>query len=199
MRCRTARQWMTITLADEPPPRTRRALERHLEGCEGCRQERTAYAALDRALGLLPMEASVPVGLERAVARRVRGAADEVPAARRLPWWLGVPALAGAAVLALAVRGPILRSDTPAVSPPGQVPMMVVMPAATPRPAPHPEQHARPRRVPATVPSEPPPDLAARPDLFVDLPILRNLERLEHFEAIQTTTLDEQGGEHSNG
>ena len=49
------------------------------------------------------------------------------------------------------------------------------------------------------MPSEPPPDLAARPDLFVDLPMLRNLDRLEHFEAIQTTTLEGQDGERSNG
>jgi hypothetical protein len=49
------------------------------------------------------------------------------------------------------------------------------------------------------VPSDPPPELTARPDLFVDLPILRNLERLEHFESIQTTTVEGQGGGHSNG
>jgi hypothetical protein len=31
----------------------------------------------------------------------------------------------------------------------------------------------------------------AAPDKFMNLPILRNLEKLEHFEAIQTTTLDD--------
>jgi hypothetical protein len=46
-------------------------------------------------------------------------------------------------------------------------------------------------------PSEPPAELAAAPDLFVDLPILRNMEKLEHFEAISTTTLDD--GDQSNG
>ena len=199
MRCRTARQWMTITLADEAPPRTRRALERHLEGCEGCRRERTAYAALDRALGLLPMEAAVPGALEQAVARRVR-TVDAAPAARRVPWWLGVPALAGAAVLALAVRGTGLRTVGPSATGPGQDQMMIaVLPTVDPATDPHRVQRALRRRPPGGVPSEPPPDLTARPDLFVDLPMLRNLDRLEHFEAIQTTTLEGQDGERSNG
>ena len=199
MRCRTTRQWMTITLADEAPPRARRALERHLEGCEGCRQERTAYAALDRALGLLPMESAVPGGLEQAVARRVR-TVDAAPAARRVPWWLGVPALAGAAVLALAVRGTGLRTVGPSATGPGQDQMMIaVLPTVDPATDPHRVQRALRRRPPGGVPSEPPPDLTARPDLFVDLPMLRNLDRLEHFEAIQTTTLEGQDGERSNG
>jgi len=50
-------------------------------------------------------------------------------------------------------------------------------------------------------PAEPPPALAAAPELFVNLPILRHLEKLEHFEAIQTTTLDDEpatpGGDES--
>jgi hypothetical protein len=36
------------------------------------------------------------------------------------------------------------------------------------------------------VPEEPPAELASRPDLFVDLPILDNLEKMEHFDAIAT-------------
>jgi len=47
-------------------------------------------------------------------------------------------------------------------------------------------------------PRKPPPQLAAAPELFMDLPLLRNMEKLEHFEAIRTTTLDD-GGEQSNG
>jgi hypothetical protein len=40
------------------------------------------------------------------------------------------------------------------------------------------------------VPSEPPPELAARPDLFVNLPLLRNLDKVQHYEAIQTIAVD---------
>ena len=53
-------------------------------------------------------------------------------------------------------------------------------------------------RVAKNIPAEPPPELAAAPELFMELPILRNLEKLEHFEAIRTTTLDD-GGAQSNG
>ena len=49
------------------------------------------------------------------------------------------------------------------------------------------------------MPSQPPPELAARPDLFVNLPVLRNMEKLQHYEAIQTTTLDGQHDGQSNG
>lgn len=197
MRCRTARQWITLALADEVPPRARRGLERHLEGCEGCRRERTAYAALDRGLGLLPAEAAVPAGLEREVMRQIqRESSAGVTASGGLGWWMGVPALAGAAALVLALRAAAPRTDAP---PPGAVlaraPLATGSRAAPPAP---PDRIAARRRRPA-VPSEPPPDLTARPDLFVDLPILRNLERLEHFDAIQTTTLEGREEARSNG
>src|SRR3989442_1467438 len=41
-------------------------------------------------------------------------------------------------------------------------------------------------------PAEPPAKLAEAPDLFVDMPIIRNLDKMTHFEAIQTTTLDDE-------
>ncbi len=196
MRCRTAR--ITMALAGELPARRRQAVERHLEGCEGCRRERMAYAALDQALGLLPMESGVSASLERAVARRVRDEGGDLSPARRAPWWLGVPALAAAAVLALSVRGTKLSGDAPpATTSPTRQELTAAAPAVQPvRPA---AQLAKRRRAPEVVPSVPPPDLAARPDLFVDLPMLRNLERLEHFEAIQTTTLKDQNQERSSG
>src|SRR5262249_4900479 len=112
MRCQTARRWITTDLAGELPASRVRRLSRHVERCEGCRRERTAYAALDRLLGDLPLEASPSPRLEQDTLRRVRLAAAGEDAAEGRPWaWLkmGAPALAGAAVLLLAVR---------AVSPP---------------------------------------------------------------------------------
>src|SRR5262249_10934293 len=44
---------------------------------------------------------------------------------------------------------------------------------------------------PSPPPNDVPPELAAQLDLFVDLPLLKNLEKLEHFDAIRTTTLDD--------
>ena len=46
------------------------------------------------------------------------------------------------------------------------------------------------RRVVRDVPSEPPPELAARPDLFINLPLLRSLDKVQHYEAIQTIAVD---------
>ncbi len=50
----------------------------------------------------------------------------------------------------------------------------------------------RPPRRFAKLPAEPPAKLAEAPDLFVDMSIIRNLDKLTHFEAIQTTTLDDE-------
>jgi hypothetical protein len=75
-----------------------------------------------------------------------------------------------------------------------------VVASAPPRPEVHVARRAEPARPPEEPaaaaaqeppPSEPPPALAAQPDLFVELPILRNMEKLDHFEAIRTTTLQE--------
>jgi hypothetical protein len=206
MRCLTARRWITRDLAGELTPRRVERLAQHLERCAGCRRERVAYATLDRALGGLPVAAALPPRLEQDTLRRVRlAAADDVPGARRLGRWLGlaVPPLAATAALLLAVRGagppaePGHESAAPgaqarrASSPTAAPPVRVARPAAPSAAAP------RHRRTEPVVPSEPPPDLAARPDLFVNLPILRNLERLEHYDAI--TTLDDPNGGQSSG
>jgi hypothetical protein len=75
-------------------------------------------------------------------------------------------------------------------APPTQVAQNESQRPAAPQPA------ARKRR---TLPDDPPAELAARPDLFVNLPMLRNLDKLQHFDAIQTTTLDGHEGDQSNG
>ena len=201
MRCHTARQWITRHLAGELTPGRIGRLERHVERCEGCRREQAAYAALDRALGVLPLAATVSPRLEQDTLRRVRLAADHPPEPRR-PWLrVAVPALAGAAAIAIAV------SLAPPPPQPGHTdakrlaqvtpPKRVEGPAIT-RGAAAPPAAARRRREPG-VPSEPPAELAARPDLFVNLPILRNMEKLKHYDAIQTTTLDDQSEDASNG
>jgi hypothetical protein len=91
-----------------------------------------------------------------------------------------VPALAGAAAIAVAVR---LAPPPPR---PADVGAERLANRATPkrteapsikREAPLTPSPPRPRRE-RTLPSEPPAELAARPDLFVNLPLLRNLEKL---------------------
>src|SRR5262249_57189441 len=100
MRCQTARRWITTDLAGELPAGRVRRLSRHVERCEGCRRERTAYTALDRLLGALPLEASPSARLEQDTLRRVRLAAagGDAPGGRpRGPVQVGGPPPARAA------------------------------------------------------------------------------------------------------
>ncbi|HEY1417172.1 MAG TPA: zf-HC2 domain-containing protein, partial [Myxococcaceae bacterium] len=72
MRCRRAEQWMMMALAGELSGRRPQRLAKHVEGCAGCRREWEAYAALDRVLGSLPLEASLPPRLEQVTLRSAR-------------------------------------------------------------------------------------------------------------------------------
>ena len=118
-----------------------------------------------------------------------------------MPWWrsasLPALALAAAAVLALAVGlrqfdvmspGPANLAPGSAAKRGGQAPPQHRVPSeATPARV---ARQARPTV--GEPPREPPAELASAPDLFMDLPILRHMEKLEHFDAIRTTTLDEE-------
>ena len=198
MRCRTARGWITRDLAGELSAGRAGRLAQHVEGCEGCRREQAAYAALDRMLGTLPLDEPLPPRLEQDTLRRVRLAAADDDAPERLGVWrwlrVGAPALAGAAVLLLAVR-----AVQPPAEPASAKPLAAHGASKRAAPAPGTAQPATRRRATGNVPSQPPPELAARPDLFVNLPVLRNMEKLQHYEAIQTTTLDGQHDGQSSG
>ena len=174
MRCQRARKWMTAAVDGELSPRRRRALDGHLAACAACRRELAVTERMLTALEGLPMEAAVSARLEQATLRRVRlAAADEAERAPASRWtrWLPLPAfaLATAAVLVLAIG--IVRRTGVAQAPPSLL---------------------RPPRRFAKLPAEPPAKLAEAPDLFVDMSIIRNLDKLTHFEAIQTTTLDDE-------
>ncbi len=195
---------MTAGVDGELTARRRQALDRHVDGCERCRRDRRASEALARALDALPGVSEVPAHLEQATLRALRlaAAADDAPPER--PWgrWLGigVPLAAATAATVLAVglwgrEAPLptaTRVARPAPAPEAPKPVQVARPAA-PKPvapaaepkAAEPQTQTVARIVP---PTEPPPELADRPDLFVDLPILRNMEKLEHYDSIQTTT-----------
>jgi hypothetical protein len=197
MRCQTARRWMTRDLAGELSSGRAGRLAQHVERCEGCRRERAAYAALDGMLGTLMLDGPLPPRLEQDTLRRIRLAASEDDAAERLGAWrwlrFGAPAVAGAAVLLLAMRG-VQPSAEPVTKP-----LAAYGASRQAAPAPAAARPATRRRAVASVPRQPPPELAARPDLFVNLPVLRNMDKLQHYEAIQTTTLDEQHDGQSSG
>ncbi|TMB56374.1 MAG: hypothetical protein E6J60_06025, partial [Deltaproteobacteria bacterium] len=189
MRCQRAQKWMTAAVDGELSARRRRALDGHLAACAACRRELAVTERMLTALEGLPMEAAVSARLEQATLRRVRlAAADEAeraPASRGARW-LPLPAfaLATAAVLVLAI-GIVRRAGevpgAPAVRPAPKGDARDVAPAPPPR-----------RVVKGPPPAEPPAKLAEAPDLFVDMPIIRNLDKMTHFEAIQTTTLDDE-------
>jgi hypothetical protein len=190
MRCTRAQK--TMAIGDDASPRRRRALERHVAGCAACRDDRAATAALFRALGALPAEAPVPDALEQATLRRVR-MLDDTDADRPAWWrsWLAVPAvaLATAAVAVLAIA--LVRGTGGAPS--GDGARRIASAPREPQRVPRLARSAPARAVPEP-PAEPPPELAAAPDLFVDLPMLRNLDKVKHFEAIETTTVDDPPG-----
>jgi anti-sigma factor RsiW len=187
----------------------REALERHVEACATCRRELAATQALFAALDELPREREVPLALEAATLRRVRmTAADEAEAAARRWWgWLPVPLLAaaGASAVALVIATrPGDVADSPSGPAPAAEPPRIARAPAPPAPtaaergrgAPEPGRDvAGPAELAtaATPPAEPPPDLAAAPELFMNLPIIRNMEKLEHFEAISMVQLQPNG------
>jgi hypothetical protein len=195
MRCGRAQMFMTAAVDGELTPRRRRALDRHLAGCEACRVELGTTERMLRALDALPMEAAVPDRLEAATLRQVRLLAAEAEEQATTPWWrrwYPLPAFAATAVAVLLLAVGIVRRT-------GEMPAAVSVPEpsqkiarATPPAARKPPVQVAESKKIAPPPSEPPPELAAAPDLFMDLPILRNMEKLEHFDAIRTTTLDDE-------
>jgi anti-sigma factor RsiW len=188
---------MTAAVDGELTPGRRRALDRHLGACQACGREMATTARALALLGALPMEVAVPGALEQATLRRMRlEAAEAEEAAGRQRWWsprLPALALASGGVVALAIG--LLRSspDTPAVG--GRAPVVASGPVSERREArvARAQAKAPPARASrmASVPIEPPPDLAAAPDLFVDLPLLKDLEKVANFEAIGMVTLDD--------
>jgi len=172
-----------------------------MEGCAGCRREWEAYSALDRVLGSLPLEAALPPRLEQVTLRNARLAAAEATKSRRRWLDVAVPALAATAVVVVAARLSLQDTEPVPAPAPAAPARPVTAPSATARvpgrvaeraPAPAPSAAASPqrRRVVRDVPSEPPPELAARPDLFINLPLLRSLDKVQHYEAIQTIAVD---------
>ena len=195
MNCRTARIGMVAARDGEIPARRQRALERHLDRCGACRAERVAFEGVLGALDRLPLEAEVPARLEQEVLRRVRMMADDEPAGSPAGSWLRMlaPAVATTAVVGLAVVG--LRSAD--LTPAPATKTVAIAPARSAAEAPP----VLARRAKTRVPTEPPAALASRPDLFMDLPMLREFDKIQHFDAIAGMDDDDasDGSPPSNG
>jgi anti-sigma factor RsiW len=185
---------MVAAVDGELTPERRRELDDHVAACTACRAELHATQTLFGALGGLPQEAEVPALVEAATLRRMRiAAAEERERGSRRWGWLSAPVLAATGVAALALF--VGTRQGPAPSPKTTEAPQAQRVARAPDPA-----SAAPRREEAAVartetvpPAEPPPDLAAAPELFMNLPIIRNMEKLEHFEAISMVELAPNG------
>jgi len=199
MRCGPAQKLIVTAVDGEITPERRRDLDEHVAACTDCLSELRATESLLGALESLPQEAEVPPLVEAATLRRMRiEAADERERKERRRGWFPAPVLAaaGVAVVALAINlRPESREATP--QPVTSAPAVARQVARAPEPQAAP---AAPKQAVAlaaaddvTPPTEPPPDLAAAPDLFMNLPIIRNMEKLEHFEAITMVELPPNG------
>lgn len=205
---------MVEALEDTLAPRRRRALDDHLAACPGCRLEIETTKRLFGVLDALPIEADVPARLEQATLRAVRIAAaeEEERKAERAPgfrWFrMMVPAFAAAATVAVALVA-TQRSTTPSPAVSGST-IAKPAPAQVAKAAPRNKPESEPRVVAAAkpapretwpqlaaVPVDLPVELSERPDLLFALPMLHNLDKLEHFETIQTTVLDDGTGQPS--
>jgi anti-sigma factor RsiW len=178
----------------------RAAVEAHLRDCAACRAEAAAMRRMRAALSTAPQTAPVPPGLEQATLRRVRAAlvGDEDGMGGRAwmrgVWWMSAP-LAATVVLAL-----VWRFD-PGTTPPaeelvhGAPSMHPGTPQATAVARVNEARGAGEQVASASAerPGAPPPQLAETLDLYLDLPLLENLEKLQNFEAIRTVDLS--GGE----
>jgi anti-sigma factor RsiW len=187
MRCRSAQELIIAATDGELSGWRRSSLDRHLAGCEACRAERATTERLLRTLDAMPVDATMPARLEQEVLRRVRHAATEPPASSAWLAWLGpVPSLVATAVVAVVAFVSIRGAEPPIVAAPTK-PSGAAVARATPPAPPHAAVASRNQ----PTPSDPPPALAAQLDLFVDMPVVRNLDKLKHFDAIATMDVDD--------
>jgi len=219
MRCATARRWMMDVVAAKLPQRRAVALRGHLDACPACREELRRTEALESALKALAVAPPIPPRVEAETLRRVRELRAQpaaTPGGLRSWRWIavGVPACATAMLVLLVARGLEQESvgarharvvPSTAAPPTTDLPQPGTQRGARQRPAASQlARQERPDRGPvvaapatATRGREVPDELLARPDLFVDLPLLTQMEKLEHFEAI--VSVAPESAEQPNG
>ena len=110
MNCTKYRNWILLDQSGELDARDRARLEKHLPGCEGCRNYRQVLAGLRgrvrESTVVAPTDrVTMAVILDTAahVARRRPVVPDPPPRRRVFPWFTGARAAAAAAVLALGL------------------------------------------------------------------------------------------------
>jgi hypothetical protein len=179
-------------------------LAAHVESCESCRRTQRETARLFAALQSLPPEAPVHAGIEARTMRQVHDVLDTER--RRRPWrrlaqWLPAPAMAALAVAVVVSwwpAGPDVTAPTTVASTETSGPAPAAPGTRLAR-SDGPNDGASDGRRPAgpaaeRVRAEPPPELAGAVEMFLELPILENMEKLENFEVIYTSDLASEAG-----
>lgn len=201
MRCRGARRKLLAALDGELDTAEREALEAHLSRCEPCRGVAGETTRLHRALAGMPQAADLPVDMEQATLRRVRGVLAEEAQARfggggGRWWWVAAPlaaTLAGVVVWRSLPGGPPSSREVVVAEPPppsvGRLAAREVPDRRTDPIRAHPGAGAD-RDEPLDAPA-PPPQVAEAIDLFLEMPLLENMEKLQNFDAIRTVELGE--------
>lgn len=181
----------------------RRPVAAHLSTCLGCRREIERLTSVRGWVSDLP-SVEPSAGFAAEFWRRVEADPSIVakpPGASRA-WWWAAPALAAAAVVALAFQ--FLTGVTPLPSEPATPKARVIAapPPAAPRPA---DVAAAPKVAPDEAPAaladaetlrpeDLPPELLEHPELFLRLPVVRRLEKLEHFDEVRQAPVDGSEG-----
>jgi len=209
MWCRRVRQQIVPYVDGKLTGGRHAAVAAHLRSCRACSAAAQGLRELHAVLDRQP-EVSVPLEFEAKVFRRIRSTEPE-PSTRTAWRWL-VPIAAGAFAVGLAlvyvgreVPGPGARfgepdAGGPAHSPVAPTPVGEPLVARGSGQAASPVEYERAEALgrgaaPQTrlleeasggIPKDVPSELFSAPGLFVDFPIIWELEKFEHYETIWT-------------
>ncbi len=169
----------------------RRPIASHVSTCLGCRREMERLGTVRGWVADLPrIEPSA--GLADEFWRRVeheRAATESHPGASPLWWWV-TPALAAAAALVLAFQF-FTSGPTPVAKAPSAERAVAGARPGAPAPAVAARRAAPEAAAPMVAdadtlrPEDLPPELLEHPELFLRLPVVRRLDKLEHFEEVR--------------
>ncbi len=187
--CTAFAEELVAYLDGEQPDAERERLEAHLGTCLTCRRELERFRRVRTLLGSLrPVEPSADFDQEmwhRLAATPARGHRRS----RALLWV--APPLAAAAVLALVWYSSVARvTNGPRTAVVASAPHAADATSgesrvATQHEAPSAEGGAAPVAVAGSDLAEYPPELIEHPELFLRFPVVRRLEKLQHFEEVR--------------